>query len=93
VSSTTSDTVLHSCPNNPSAKIVVEISQRETGDQAADITEDLAMDSSLWEETALTEEVGTMPASPSASVSANVANADPARADYIPHQKSRLWDQ
>ena len=41
------------------------------------------------EEAALTEEVGTMPASPSASVSANVANADPARADCIPRQKSR----
>ena len=41
--------VLHTSLNDPSAKIVVEISQRETGDQAADITEDLAMDRSLWD--------------------------------------------
>ena len=47
--STTSDTVLHTSLNNPSAKAVVEISQRETGDQAADITEDLATDDSLWD--------------------------------------------
>jgi hypothetical protein len=44
-------------------------------------------------EAALTEEVGTMPVSLSASVSANIANADPARADYISRQKSRLWGQ
>ena len=37
-----------------------------------------------WEEAALTEEVGTMPTSPSVSVSANVANANPAKADCIP---------
>jgi len=30
-----------------------------------------------------------MPASPSASMSANIANADPARADCLPRRKSR----
>jgi hypothetical protein len=49
VPSTTSDTALHTSPNNTSAKAAAQISQRATGDQAADITEDLATDGSLWD--------------------------------------------
>jgi hypothetical protein len=49
VPSTTSDKVLHTSPNNLSAKTVVKISQGATGDQVVDIAEDLATDRSLWD--------------------------------------------
>jgi hypothetical protein len=50
VPSTTSDTALHSSPNDTGAKAATEISQRALSDQAADITEeDLTTDGSLWD--------------------------------------------
>ncbi|SLM36124.1 WD40/YVTN repeat-like-containing domain [Lasallia pustulata] len=46
---TTSDTALHSSPNNTGAKAATEISQRASSDQVADIIEDLTTDCSLWD--------------------------------------------
>jgi hypothetical protein len=49
VPSIISDIALHTSPNNTSAKTAAQISQRATGDRAADITEDLATGGSLWD--------------------------------------------
>ncbi|CZR65951.1 uncharacterized protein PAC_15851 [Phialocephala subalpina] len=45
----TSDTTLYSSLNNTIVKAAAEISQTATGDQAADIINDLAKDRSLWD--------------------------------------------